>query len=287
MTKKRRTKQKGVRPSKKKEPKSLSPLTNEEIQQKLVAKYPTLNPYPNSSPIMSFKDKLGLVIVGMIGIPLTLLITFGSRNVRDSSFLPVFVVMVIGQIWMLLILIGHHSISQEDFYALTPENQQKHRLYDAFWDGLTRSGFGMYTAMALVWGLIELGISQDQLIVSLVLVGIDVVLAIGLLIKHDWLALVLVEGLKKHNVANRIWSGILGILFVLMVVGWGMGSVARVTTRIVPESRDMVISLIMVGFNIVFVFVFVYSLSGLVIVKAYYHQYNYLTHSGQEDSQYK
>jgi len=274
MSKKRRGKQARIPPPRKKEPKNLSHLTNKALQQKLIAKYPTLDPFPKSTPFLSFKHKIRIGLSPIFISPFVLLMAFGARHAREGSLLPVFVVMVCGQIIGLLFLIGHRPISQADYDALTPEEQQCHLLYDSFWDGLTRSGFGLYATVSLIWGVVEISISQGQPTMGLMLVGLDIGLVIVLLVKQRWFTLVLVEGLKKHKMAGQIWAGLLGLAFVIMGTGGALGTTARVTANIDPGSKPILTTMFLVGANLSLLLPFVWSLSGLVITKAYYQQYN-------------
>lgn len=272
MTKKRRAKQRETFDRKRRH-EILSNLTDEELQQKLVAKYPTLDPFQKLTPYLSFKHKIRLCIGVILASPILLVFTFGARNVSSGSFQPVFIVMGIGQLWGLLFMIGHRSIDQKGYAVLTSKEQQYQLLYDAFWDGLIRSGFGVYAAVVLVWGIVELCIVHAQQMISIMLVVLDVILVVALLTEQRWLTKVLVEGLKKHKIVGRVWGGLLGFLLTVLAIGGGMGSIARVTTEIAPESRYFVFNLMIVILNFLAIFCFVLGVSGLVITRAYYQQW--------------
>jgi len=167
----------------------------------------------------------------------------------------------------LLFIVGHRAIVEEKFSQLT-KGEQQHRLhYDSIWHYLFRTGLGFFSVTAFIWAVVELGIHQEQPEAIILLLGFDLILFILLVINWRWIAIVNLEGFRKHKTAGaivRIGFGFLGFAYVCPA----LTSIIRVFWS--PESKALLAIPFMTLVNLFPIGIFVVTLLGVLITVAIY-----------------
>lgn len=221
-------------------------------------------------PLTTARKQEFLIWPSLVGVPLILFLPILVRSSRGLSLAPVLIFMALGVLWQLIFYLSHKITSFKKFQEMPIDEKHLCLLYDSFWHDLMRSGFGLYTFVALVWGLIEFGLGEGQITVLVILLLISAAFVGFCFIRREWIVEIAVDGLRKHKRVRDVIAVVMGFIAGLPL----LGGIVRMTQVTIGHSGLVAIVPFFLFSGIILALaVFTMSFLGFMITYAHYCQW--------------
>jgi hypothetical protein len=232
------------------------------LQEQLSARY------LRKAPIAAERKREFLIAGGLMAPPFLSLFPAWGRYGNDLSLVPIWIFMVFGILWQLIFYWGHKVTSLPKFKEMSPDETETCLIYDSFWHYLMRSGFGLYTFTALMWGLIELGRGEGQLALVFILLFSCAAFVMLCLTRRDRIIVIAIDGLRKHKKIGEIAAVVMGFVAVLPILS-GITRMVQVTMG-QEAGSTAIIPFVLLAILILALTVFLMAFVGILITRAHY-----------------
>jgi hypothetical protein len=227
--------------------------------------------YSQKAPLTVERKGELLFSLGIIAPPFLSVVPLMIRYFEGLPLVPIWIFMALGLSWQLIFYFGHKSTPFDQYQKMIEIEKQKRLLYDSFWHDLMRSGFGVYAFIALVWWLIEVSLSEEQLTTLIISLFFCAAFMVFCLIKREWLVIIAIDGLRKHKKVSKIVAVVMGIIVASQILG-GIARMMRVTMG-EAEARVLIMPIALSVLTILILSIYLMTFLGVLSTYSHYYQW--------------
>lgn len=244
-----------------------SSKVDSKIQEKLSA-------FPEPRFLHSRDSKFKLLFGSVFPSgPLLLLIAYMGRAGKASLW-PLAFAMIIFAGWALFVGIAHKSISEEEFSILSAEEKMNRLYYESMWWRIFQGGYALIVSGALVWGIVEIIIRFEFLIILPIFLGLYFLFLFLCFFKQKWIAKVYSEGAERPSWVKTLIAVSFGIIGGMPILG-GVARMVQVS-RGIEATQHIFMPILVVTFLILAGALVVLGTIAFLIAQAQYQKWQKL-----------
>ncbi len=234
-----------------------------EIQKQLVVRY---------DPGFLF-EKTSRIFAGYLALLLFSAFVFMGRQLSEKSLWPLLLLILGGCFWGMYISISHKSIPEKVFFNLSTQERDSRIVYDSMWTRTYQAGIGFLVSGLLIWGMIEIGLSQNLFSTLKILVAVYIIFILFCIVRVQSLTKLAVEGPRKHKWLAVIFASFFIFVSVIQALP-GLTNVVRVQSG--QSALEIFILPLMTALTIFASFIFLISQFAANIAKVQYVEWKKL-----------